>query len=203
MIVTAWLPSLILGLSYSLFFLIKKVTKKSRQISRPAGLRRICRASAQVTELLNRSFTRSSYFHPLECSWSHSTTVVNVAAKLRKYCRRCIFRLKFFCLNAQAQGKKWGAGNFPQFNFVNHFFLAKNLLIVLNDSFVFIGVTHTAQCLRIKEVSWSCYLFVSKVINRIMFLTADFGRGDDQPQAVSASKSAVLSLLLSLHKQRK
>jgi len=91
----------------------------------------------------------------------------------------------------------------PQFNFVNHFFLAKNLLIVLNDSFVFIGVTHTAQCLRIKEVSWSCYLFVSKVINRIMFLTADFGRGDDQPQAVSASKSAVLSLLLSLHKQRK
>jgi len=96
-----------------------------------------------------------------------------------------------------------GAGDFPQFNFVNHFFLAKNLLIVLNDSFVFIGVTHTAQCLRIKEVSWSCYLFVPKVISRIMFLNADFGQGNDQQQAVSASKSAVLSLSLSWHKQRK
>jgi len=82
-------------------------------------------------------------------------------------------------------------------------FRSKNFVIVLNDSFIFIGVTHTSQCLRLKEVPWSCYLFVPKLINRIMFLTADFGRGNDQQQAVSASKSAVLSLLLSLHKQRK
>jgi hypothetical protein len=32
---------------------------------------------------------------------------------------------------------------------------------------------------------------------------ADFGRRNDQQKAASASKSAVLSLLLSLHKQRK
>jgi len=41
------------------------------------------------------------------------------------------------------------------------------------------------------------------VINRIIFLTADFGLGNDQQKAASASKSVVLSLFLSLHKQRK
>jgi hypothetical protein len=33
--------------------------------------------------------------------------------------------------------------------------------------------------------------------------SADFGGGNAQPKAASASKSAVLSLSLSLHKQRK
>jgi hypothetical protein len=37
----------------------------------------------------------------------------------------------------------------------------------------------------------------------MLFPTADFGGGIGQQKAVTASKSAVLSLLLSLHKQRK
>jgi hypothetical protein len=42
-----------------------------------------------------------------------------------------------------------------------------------------------------------------KVIDAVMSLGADFGRGNIQQKAASASKSAVFSLLLSLHKQRK
>jgi len=42
-----------------------------------------------------------------------------------------------------------------------------------------------------------------KVLDQVQVLNADFGQGNVQQRKYPASKSAVLSLLLSLHKQRK
>ena len=42
-----------------------------------------------------------------------------------------------------------------------------------------------------------------KVCAEVQFLIADFGRGNNKHRKCPASKSAVLSLFLSLHKQRK
>ena len=42
-----------------------------------------------------------------------------------------------------------------------------------------------------------------KVFEGVQVRHVDFGRGNAQPRAAAASKSAVLSLFLSLHKQRK
>ena len=90
----------VLSIPYLLFFLIKKVTKKSRQNPALRDSARFAVAHAQVPELLVTVYMRDSYVL-FTCYLTSFVQLLSIDDALYgEYCRRCIFRFQFLAMQS-------------------------------------------------------------------------------------------------------